>query len=395
MAKDRFGVELQPATVHFAYLAGRRWVDAATWRRFTLLGQSLGSLVLGWQALCEFQPDVLLDTMGYAFTLPLFALVGRCRTGSYVHYPTISTDMLARVKARDVGVCNDSAVARSPLLSFAKLTYYRAFAAIYGFVGRYSEVVQVNSSWTYGHITSLWKIPQQTTIVYPPCDTTTLAALPLKRAPVEAGGNLILSLAQFRPEKNHPLQLRSLARLYEIAPQHRTAGDRVRLVLAGGCRDQGDRDRVAALQKLAKELGLREGAPTGSEGDWDVSFRTNISMDEMKKVLNQATIGLHTMCEEHFGINVVEFMAAGAIPLAHNSGGPKMDIVTPLNGQRTGSLASDEASYAEAMKEILGLSEDERMKISAAAREAVRSRFAQEAFETAVSSGLIAPLRRG
>lgn len=33
------------------------------------------------------------------------------------------------------------------------------------------------------------------------------------------------------------------------------------------------------------------------------------------------------MKEEHFGISVVEMMAAGLFTVAHNSGGPKLDII--------------------------------------------------------------------
>lgn len=33
------------------------------------------------------------------------------------------------------------------------------------------------------------------------------------------------------------------------------------------------------------------------------------------------------MIEEHFGIAIVESIAAGCIMVAHNSGGPKCDIV--------------------------------------------------------------------
>ena len=46
------------------------------------------------EALSHGAPDVYIDTMGYAFTLPLFKYLGGCRTGSYVHYPTITTEML-------------------------------------------------------------------------------------------------------------------------------------------------------------------------------------------------------------------------------------------------------------------------------------------------------------
>mmetsp|Transcript_141013 Transcript_141013/g.450186 ORF Transcript_141013/g.450186 Transcript_141013/m.450186 type:complete len:502 (+) Transcript_141013:120-1625(+) len=397
LARDRFGVEVKADTVEFVHVRKRWWVEASTWRRFTLLGQSFGSVILGWEALCSFRPDVFIDSMGYAFTFPLFALVGSCRIGCYVHYPTISTDMLARVKSRDLGVCNDGAVARSGLLSSAKLLYYKAFAWVYSIVGRFAEVVMVNSSWTGGHINTLWKIPDRTSVVFPPCDTRMLAALPLDRCLADGGGFLVLSLAQFRPEKDHPLQLRALARLFELVPQHREQGaGRVRLILAGGCRDDGDRGRVAALRALGTELGLRQrGAEQGGETDWDFDFRTNISMSEMKELLGKATVGLHTMREEHFGINVVEFMAAGAIPLAHNSGGPKMDIVTPLKEQRTGFLANDDNTYAAALKAIFALSSEERTKIAAAARASVRDRFAQEAFERAFSDNMVAPLRRG
>ena len=62
------------------------------------------------------------------------------------------------------------------------------------------------------------------------------------------------------------------------------------------------------------------------------------------------------MVDEHFGINVVEFMvrqiaplhplpdlkahrlvkAAGAIPVVHASAGPLQDTVVPVDGKRTG-----------------------------------------------------------
>jgi len=43
---------------------------------------------------------VTSDTMGYAFTFPVVAWLTRASVpiGAYVHYPTISTDMLARVQ---------------------------------------------------------------------------------------------------------------------------------------------------------------------------------------------------------------------------------------------------------------------------------------------------------
>ena len=37
--------------------------------------------------------------------------------------------------------------------------------------------------------------------------------------------------------------------------------------------------------------------------------------------------GIHTMEAEHFGISVVEMLAAGCLVVAHNSAGPKLDII--------------------------------------------------------------------
>ncbi len=76
-------------------------------------------------------------------------------------------------------------------------------------------------------------------------------------------------------------------------------------------------------------------------------------------------------------LGIVEMMAAGAIVLAHKSGGPKMDIID--EGQ-TGFLASDIDSYATMMRQILQMKSDERKKIREQARESV-DRFSTTNFE--------------
>mmetsp|Transcript_26015 Transcript_26015/g.57211 ORF Transcript_26015/g.57211 Transcript_26015/m.57211 type:complete len:507 (+) Transcript_26015:101-1621(+) len=392
-AVSRFGVEVPETQIEFIVLRRRRLVEASTWPRCTMIGQSLGSMVLAFEAVTR-SPDVILDTMGYAFTYPIFSIFGACTVGCYTHYPTISTDMLARVRSRDVGVNNNELVARSSVRSTLKLIYYRLFAALYSFMGRFAEVVLVNSSWTRGHIDSLWRI--QTWLVYPPCDTSTLSRLDIKRGVPKPGGKLIVSLAQFRPEKNHRMQLEAFAGFLE---QHdASAAGQVRLVVAGGCRDDADRERLRDLQGLAKQLGLKErfeGAFSTTDedsGDWQIAFRPNASLEEVHLLLSLATVGLHTMRDEHFGISVVEFMAAGAIPLAHKSAGPEMDIVTPYEGQRTGFLAVDKETYIQALLEIFSLSSEEQQKIAASAREAVRERFSQDEFQRKFCQHMLLPL---
>ena len=87
---------------------------------------------------------------------------------------------------------------------------------------------------------------------------------------------------------------------------------------------------------------------------------------------------------------VVEMQAAGLVVLAHDSGGPKLDIVTDYDGRKTGFLASDINSYAEALKTIFNLSSKERTAVKSNARNSVH-RFSEEKFEEGFLS-VVAPL---
>ncbi len=68
---------------------------------------------------------MFIDTMGFAFTLPLAKLWFGCRTGAYVHYPTISTNMLHSVRTRKRGFNNRAIIADSRLATNGKIIYYK------------------------------------------------------------------------------------------------------------------------------------------------------------------------------------------------------------------------------------------------------------------------------
>ena len=99
----------------------------------------MGSVLLAREALLKLVPAVFIDTSGYAFAYPLARAAG-CHVGCYVHYPWVSTDMLARVVARVGTYNNASDVAASSWRTRAKVVYYRLLAAAYGYAGRSSEV---------------------------------------------------------------------------------------------------------------------------------------------------------------------------------------------------------------------------------------------------------------
>ena len=359
--QERFKIVLH-GDVHFVYLKRRGWVEAKRWPRFTILGQSLGSLVLGMEALLQLAPHVYIDTTGYAFTLPLFRWLGGCKIACYVHYPTVSSDMLHAVGSQAPSYNNSSVVSRSRALTRIKMWYYRLFACLYGFVGRRSDVVMVNSSWTHCHIRSIWN-PSRLFIVYPPCDTSSFERLPLKR---DTQTFRIISVSQFRPEKNHRGQLRILRELVKGARLRQ-----VRLVLVGSCRNAEDEGRVDDLRHLAEELHVSD----------NVEFKVNIGFDQLQRELGKAAAAIHTMENEHFGISIVECMAAGCVMVAHASGGPREDIVVEWQQQQTGYVAETEEQFVSWLIEVVNMRAADREALAATAREAVRTKFSLDVFE--------------
>ncbi|KAK9161087.1 hypothetical protein Syun_007428 [Stephania yunnanensis] len=360
-AIDRFGVALlrPPKVVH---LCKRKWIEESTYPRFTMIGQSFGSIYLSWEALCKLTPLFYFDTSGYAFTYPLARIFG-CQVICYTHYPTISMNMLARVSLQSSMYNNNALIARSRLLSQCKVIYYTVFSWMYGFVGSCANLAMVNSSWTQSHIEKLWKIPECTRRVYPPCDTSGLQVLPLEK-PRESPK--IISVAQFRPEKAHIIQLEA----FSVAIRQLDSRlPRPKLQFVGGCRNKEDEKRLQHLKDKAVELNV----------EMDVEFYKNVTYKDLVKLLGGALAGIHSMIDEHFGISVVEYMAAGAIPIANNSAGPKMDIVLDEDGQQTGFLAGSVEEYAEAIVTLLKMSETQRLEMAAAARKR-SSRFSEQRF---------------
>jgi len=231
-------------------------IDAGTYPRLTMLGQSFGSMILVYQALWKKSCGIFVDTTGHAFAFPIAKLLFSCKVVAYVHYPTISTDMLRLVHERRSTLNNSNEIASSSLVSRLKLGYYVLFAALYALNGLCVDVVMVNSSWTFGHIKFLWgHFVKQISIIFPPCPTQHLEKFPLK-----GRQKIILSIGQFRPEKDHQLQLRVFHDFVSRNP-HLSQG--VQLVLIGGVRNPEDQDRVEMLIKLCEELEVHVSAFRG------------------------------------------------------------------------------------------------------------------------------------
>mmetsp|Transcript_10375 Transcript_10375/g.39248 ORF Transcript_10375/g.39248 Transcript_10375/m.39248 type:complete len:485 (-) Transcript_10375:305-1759(-) len=381
-AKERFGVEIRPDLLNVVDVQLRHLVDPDRYPFLTMVFQALGSMILALEACLRFPPDVFVDSTGFAFSFPVAALLFRAVVACYVHYPTISADMMSRVVERRPSYNNGERITSSEALSRAKAVYYWAFGVLYGLCGSCASLVMTNSSWTQGHIRDVWGgWVRDVKRLYPPVDTVAFQKFPLEdRDPV------VLSIGQFRPEKDHELQIRSFALLLKkLAGQNLPKSPT--LVLVGGVRNEQDERLVSKLRSLCGALSLTVGE--------DVLFEINVPFDGLKRWLRVAAVGIHTMWNEHFGISVVEMQAAGLVVVAHGSGGPKSDIVQPrTDGQAeaaTGFLATNEEEYAEAMVEAISIAHGEadaslKAELAMMRQEARRNaeRFSDAVFEKAL-----------
>lgn len=347
----------------------------------TLLGQSLGSLVVAYDAFNLLVPDIFIDTMGYAFTLAFCKMLfPSVPTGAYVHYPTISTDMLGSLDDQS-GQKGINAGTGKGLKGQVKRQYWLLFARLYSWVGGHVDVVMCNSSWTAAHIRTIWGPSRRTqthpdpTVIFPPTAVAELESTIPVTAETEATREpIILYIAQFRPEKNHPLLLRSFARLLNNINGNNssttTPKPQPRLVLIGSVRHSSpDETHIYNLRLLTHELRIRD----------QTTFLCDAPWPTIQSHLRTASIGTNAMWNEHFGICVVEYQAAGLISVVHDSGGPREDIVVDLGDGATGFRATSEDEFAAAFEAALVLPSEEKLAMRERARRSAQ-RFNEDEF---------------
>ncbi|RAO64163.1 uncharacterized protein BHQ10_000175 [Talaromyces amestolkiae] len=378
--ETRFNIKLHAPTVVLLYLSTRKYVQSSMYPHFTLLGQSLGSLIVAFDAFNLLVPDIFIDTIGYAFTIALSKyLFPSVPTGAYVHYPTISTDMLTSLDD-NTGIKGLNSGAGTGWKGMAKKQYWRLFARLYGWVGSKADVVMTNSSWTSAHINSLWGPARRNkklackdaSVVFPPTAVSDIkSAIDVNDSTEASREPSILYIAQFRPEKNHALILRAFARFIHNRKKSPSSATEPKLILIGSVRHSShDETHIYHLRLLAHELQIRD----------QTTFICDASWPTILSHLRTSSIGTNAMWNEHFGIGVVEYQAAGLISVVHDSGGPREDIVINLDGKgETGFRASTEEEFAAGFEDALSLPAAEKVGMRLRARESAM-RFTEEEF---------------
>jgi glycosyltransferase involved in cell wall biosynthesis len=161
-----------------------------------------------------------------------------------------------------------------------------------------ANLTLVNSDWTGEHVTRFLGITTRT--LYPP------VADPSPGRPWPERRNAFLAVGRISPEKEYERVMRILSRVREQVPD-------LTLTIVG----TWDRHSQRYFRSLT--------AQASSLGSW-ISFRDNVSRDEIRGLMASHRYGIHGMLEEHFGMAPAELARAGVIVWVPRGGG-QMEIV--------------------------------------------------------------------
>ena len=350
MLKNRFGIELnrqkymnreklvlevELITMESGYMLRPR-------NFLTMLIQILAQIYFALEIITKVYSDVYCDTTGLPFTYFVLKYLGHAKVTAYTHYPFISTDMIYQVENNKPGMHSRGRLSKNKFVRKIKIVYYNTLLRIYKIMGnKCLSFAYVNSTWTFNHMQKIWDglfEAKKLVILYPPCSIS----LYKEAAKNEDRQNIIVSFAQFRPEKNQQMQINILARLKKklnIYPEF----EDLELHLIGGVRNEDDEKIFNGLINYARQLGVED----------YVKFLKNGTTEQIAEEFSKAKIGIHTMIEEHFGITLIEMMAAGLIVVTHNSAGAKNDILVTENDMKPGFLVNTENEYVAQIEEIL------------------------------------------
>ena len=135
-------------------------------------------------------------------------------------------------------------------------------------------------------------------ILYPPVDIERFS--PAYSQPINARESSVLVVSRFSPEKRIENAIK-IAHLLE---------GKIKFQIVGSLAP-ANRPYFKRLQQMIETYRLSQ----------TISLTPNASNEELIDSMSKSTIYLHTMIGEHFGVSIVEAMAAGLVPIVPSYGG--------------------------------------------------------------------------
>jgi len=205
---------------------------------------------------------------------------------SYIHFPWSLTDNLKYI---------DNYYKYESYIGNRKLRmYYLPYKYIHRFLFRKSKTkLLANSNWTR-KILEISGYRAET--LYPPVDISRIKIKSANRDP-----KLVVYVGRISPEKN-------IENIIEVAKRMKD----YKFIILGS--EGRNKKYVNYILNNAKSLN-------------NLFIKKNPSDKEIMDYFSKSKIYFHPKINEHFGISIVEAMAAGLTPVVHKSGGAWHDIV--------------------------------------------------------------------
>lgn len=205
----------------------------------------------------------------------------------YIHHPYWPE---RRLLHKNHTIWNRNVLDNHPL--YEKMYRFVAHSIANNFSGFGQNRTLVNSKFIQGVVKSVYNI--DSTVLYPGF---------LSDADFKKPDNLrrfqLVVISRLTPDKNILELIHSFFRLSQKEPD-------ARLFIAGY---PGDPAYLESIRSLISRYGV------------PVELKTNITREEVTKLLQESQFYISTKKYEHFGISVLEAVTQGCIPLVHHSGG--------------------------------------------------------------------------
>lgn len=140
-------------------------------------------------------------------------------------------------------------------------------------------------------------------ILSPPIDVETFSNVALMTNGDDERNDTILVIARIAPHKKieNAIKLAKILKNNNIGKGMKIVGNLYYYFF----------DYYLELQQMVLNLGLTD----------YVTFEINASLDKLLSIIRESTVYFHPMVGEHFGMAVLEAMAAGLVPVVPNEGG--------------------------------------------------------------------------
>ncbi len=328
------GTQPGPRAFEFFQKFGNYYIGHGVPLPFGLYRNMLNFTDALYRMVKDFKPEIVVFTQ--ASSIVQLRLLKLMNTPAllYCHWPG---QISIRQRGRYVALGNEyySDESGEPFflyrrLPLARVFYITPYSILLRWAGQTFDSVQIvaNSQFTRKAVEKLWEV-KPNHVVYPPVDTSYFSP----DFEAKNGKEFILMVARYSDGKGHPEALEIMQRL-------KKSNSDAKLVMVGSLTPRYHR-YFRDMQETIDKYGLRS----------NVDVRVDIPEEQLLTLYRQASMLLHPIGTEHFGISIVEAMGCGT-PVIGRRGGGLIEIV---EDGKTGLLFHD---LDDAAKKIAGLLAD-------------------------------------